>query len=110
MPSGTGGALRVSPACRPARAFLHGIPGVNAGVISMFPNQELSFFIGKFLVSPSARVTDAGDFAPSVSIRRGHGTHTHDKVFRFTRRFASHRSAVIYAIREGRSLVVATSA
>lgn len=71
----------------------------------MFPHQELSFSIGRYLVSPSARVTDTGDFAPSVSIRRGMGTGTHDKVFRFLRRFPCHRSAVDYAIGQGRSLV-----
>ncbi len=89
--------------------FPYGVRGVNARAITMFPHQELSFSIGKFLVSPSARITESGDYAPSVSIRRGCGTHTHDKVFRFTRRFASHRGAVNYAIREGRSLVTATT-
>jgi hypothetical protein len=56
-------------------------------------SQELSFSIGKFRVTPSARVTDTGDFAPSVSIRRGQGAATLDKVFRFTRRFHSHLPA-----------------
>ncbi len=76
----------------------------------MFPFQELSFSIGRFLVSPSARVTDTGDYAPSVSLRRGRGAGTHDKVFRFTRRFANHRSAVAYAAREGRALAAAATA
>ncbi len=71
----------------------------------MFPHQELSFSIGKFLISPTAKATDAGDFAPSVSIRRGSGCGTLDKIFRFTRRFATHRHAVEYAAREGRALV-----
>ena len=73
-------------------------------------SQELSFSIGKFRVTPGARVTDAGDFAPSVSIRRGQGAATLDKVFRFTRRFHSHRSAIDYAIRQGQAQVAAASA
>ncbi len=72
----------------------------------MFPQQELSFHIGTTLVSPSARVTEAGDYAPSVSLRRGRGSSTLDKVFRFTRRFESHRSAVAYASRQGRALAL----
>ncbi len=68
-------------------------------------HHALSFSIGSFLVTPSARATDTGDFAPSVSIRRGSGTGTHDKVFRFTRRFPSHARAIAYAIREGRAEV-----
>ncbi len=73
----------------------------------MYPLQELPFSYGKFLISPSARVTDAGDFAPSVSLRRGHGSGTHDKVYRFTHRFASHGGAIDYAIDRGRALAMA---
>lgn len=73
----------------------------------MFPQHELSFSIGRFLISPSARLTESGDYAPSVSIRRGCGTGTHDKVFRFVRRFPSRGSAVRYAIQQGRDLVIA---
>jgi hypothetical protein len=72
-------------------------------------SQELSFSIGSFLVTPSARVTDTGDFAPSVSIRRGRGTSTLDKVYRFTRRFQSHRGAIDYAIRQGQAQVASAS-
>lgn len=76
----------------------------------MFPHQDLSFPMGKFLISPSARCTDLGDFAPSVSIRRGTGTSTHDKVFRFTSRFANYRHAVDYAIAQAKDLVTTRSA
>lgn len=76
----------------------------------MFSHQLLSFSIGSFLVTPSARATESGEFAPSVSIRRGRGTGTHDKVFRFTRRFPSHAGAIDYAIRQGRAEVAASRA
>jgi hypothetical protein len=73
-------------------------------------HHPLSFSIGSFLVTPSARTTDSGEFAPSVSIRRGRGSGTQDKVFRFTRRFLSHDRAIAYAILEGRAEVAATCA
>ncbi len=73
----------------------------------MYPHQELSFSLGKFLISPSARVTDAGDYEPSVSLRRGHGSGTHDKVFRFIDRFPSLGSAIDFAIGQGRTLAMA---
>lgn len=73
----------------------------------MYPLHELPFFYGKFLVSPSASVTDAGDYQPSVSLRRGRGSGTHDKVYRFTPRFASRVGAIDYAIDRGRALAMA---
>ncbi len=69
--------------------------------------QELPFSCGKFLISPSARVTDAGDYEPSVSLRRGQGSGTHDKIYRFTPRFASRMGAIDYAIGRGRALAKA---
>ncbi|NTU65783.1 MAG: hypothetical protein HGB05_20860, partial [Chloroflexi bacterium] len=35
--------------------------------------------MGKYLVSPLARQTDEGRYAPSVSIRSGRGSGTHDR-------------------------------
>ena len=60
------------------------------------------FTAGKFLVTPLTRKTDAGDYAASVSIRRG----MHDRVFRFIPRFVSEARALRYALSEGRSLVL----
>lgn len=76
----------------------------------MFPQQEHSFYIGQTLVSPSARVTDTGHFASSVSLRRGRGSATLDKVFRFTQQFSSHAHAVAYAVRQGRELAAPAAA
>lgn len=56
--------------------------------------------VGKFLVTPLARLTESGDYAASVSIRRG----MHDRVFRFIPRFASDAVAIRYAMRQGLSL------
>lgn len=60
-----------------------------------------SIAVGKYLVSPLIRHQDDGNFAASVSIRSGHGSGMHDRVMRFTPRFASHASAVRYALDQG---------
>jgi len=58
---------------------------------------EKTLSVGKYLVSPLTRLTDGGDYAASVSIRSG----THDRVFRFVRRFATRDAAQRYAIEQG---------
>ncbi|MDZ4359638.1 hypothetical protein [Variovorax sp. EBFNA2] len=60
-----------------------------------------SIAVGKYLVSPLIRHQDDGGFAASVSIRSGHGSGMHDRVMRFTPRFASHAAALGYAIEQG---------
>ena len=57
--------------------------------------------VGKYLVSPLIKDLDDGRFAASVSIRSGRGSGMHDRVMRFTPRFASHAAALRYAIDEG---------
>lgn len=57
--------------------------------------------MGKYLVSPLIRRTDAGTYSAAVSIRSGRGTGTHDRIFRFIGRFPSHASAERYAIAQG---------
>jgi hypothetical protein len=60
-----------------------------------------SIAVGKYLVSPLIRHQDDGNYAASVSIRSGHGSGMHDRVMRFTPRFASHAAALRYAIDQG---------
>lgn len=62
--------------------------------------------MGKYLVSPLARQTAEGAYAPSVSIRSGRGSATHDRVLRFARHFATAREALRYAAEQGRSWVM----
>ena len=57
--------------------------------------------VGKYLVSPLTLCTDIGDYAPSVSIRSGHGRSTHDRIFRFVARFATREAARRYAVEQG---------
>jgi hypothetical protein len=63
--------------------------------------REKTFSVGKYLVSPLVRLTDAGTYAPSVSIRSGNGQATHDRVLRFDARFATRDGARRYAARQG---------
>lgn len=66
---------------------------------------EKTISVGKYLVSPLSKITDAGDFAASLSIRSGQGRGTHDRVFRFVPRFATREGALHYALTQGHSLV-----
>ena len=63
--------------------------------------REKTFSVGKYLVSPLTRLTDAGSFAPSVSIRSGYGPGTHDRVLRFDARFPTREDAHRYAALQG---------
>lgn len=67
----------------------------------MITIREKTFSVGKYLVSPLTRRTDAGDYAASVSIRSGHGSGTHDRVFRFLPLFTTRERARLYAIEQG---------
>lgn len=53
--------------------------------------------VGKYLVSPLAKLQAEGQYAASVSIRSGRGSGTHDLVLRFTRIFDTAAAAVQYA-------------
>jgi hypothetical protein len=68
-------------------------------------NTDTPFSVGKFLVSPLSRLTEAGDYIASLSIRSGHGLGTHDRIYRFLPRFSTQQSALAYAVSEGRHLV-----
>ena len=58
--------------------------------------------VGKYLVTPMTRLTDTGEYAASVSIRRG----MHDRVFRLIPRFQSAAQAAGYALAQGHHLVL----
>lgn len=59
--------------------------------------------VGRFVLSPITRQTDSGQFAASLSIRSGHGSASHDRVFRFTPLFTSAQAAARYALEQGLS-------
>ncbi|MEY5098307.1 MAG: hypothetical protein RJA36_1026 [Pseudomonadota bacterium] len=64
-----------------------------------------TFPVGRFLVSPSARITESGDFTASLSIRSGRGSASHDRVFRFVPRFATREGALRYATSQSDGLL-----
>jgi len=64
-----------------------------------------SIQIGKYLVSPLIKRLADGRFAPSVSIRSGRGSATHDRVMRFTPVFGSNNAAANYATAQGISWI-----
>ena len=92
----------IAPASAPlSAAQLFRAHGHEAVGHTMITSRQKSISVGKYLVSPLTRLTDTGDYAASVSIRSGHGQGTHDRVYRFTPRFATHEGASRYALEQG---------
>jgi len=58
--------------------------------------------VGRYLVTPMTKLTETGQYAASVSIRRG----MHDRVFRLIPRFDSATRAAVYALAQGRAFVL----
>ena len=58
---------------------------------------RVNIAVGKYLVSPLAKLQAEGQYAASVSIRSGRGNGTHDLVLRFSDMFDSAAAAVHYA-------------
>ncbi|MFT3720295.1 hypothetical protein [Pseudorhodoferax sp.] len=58
--------------------------------------------VGKYLVTPMTQRTDTGQYAASVSIRRG----MHDRVFRLVPRFDDAGCAARYALAQGRHFIL----
>lgn len=63
---------------------------------------SLPFTVGKFLITPLTRSAQAGRFVASLSIRRGTGSQTHDRVYTFKPEFPTQDSALTYAAAQGR--------
>lgn len=61
--------------------------------------------VGKYLVSPLAKLQGEGRYAASVSIRSGHGSGTHDRILRFTALFDSAAAALHYATEHALNLI-----
>lgn len=63
---------------------------------------SLPFTVGKFLITPLTRHHSAGHHTASLSIRRGKGAQTNDRVYTFTPEFKTQESALLYAAAQGR--------
>jgi len=71
--------------------------------IFMTSISSLPFTVGKFLITPLTRSDAAGRFIASLSIRRGQGAQTHDRIYTFKPEFKCQDSALMYAAAQGRS-------
>ncbi|WOP14983.1 hypothetical protein [Ottowia sp. SB7-C50] len=60
---------------------------------------------GKFHLTPLSRSAQDGAFTAGLSIRRGRGMQTHDRVYTFVRRFTCRDSALRYAAAQARAWV-----
>jgi hypothetical protein len=69
-------------------------------------SQNHNISLGKYLVSPLIRMTEAGVYLASVSIRSGRGSGTHDRVMRFADLFPTRESAQRHAIEQGMRFVL----
>ncbi|WP_347876447.1 hypothetical protein [Variovorax atrisoli] len=58
--------------------------------------------VGRYIVTPMTKLTESGQYAASVSVRRG----MHDRVFRLIPRFESAARAAHYALAQGRHFVL----
>jgi len=62
---------------------------------------QKSLQIGKYLVTPLIKRLEDGRYAPSVSIRTGCGSATHDRVLRLTPFFDTPQAAMRHATNQG---------
>jgi len=56
-----------------------------------------SFSIGKILFTPFSRLAEGGGYKAGLSIKRGKGSSTHDRVSIYRPTFTSVESALTYA-------------
>ncbi len=66
---------------------------------------DKTFLVGKYKVSPQSKLTASGAYAASLSIRSGHGSGTHDRIFRFVPQFDSNEAALRYAMDQSHGLI-----
>jgi hypothetical protein len=60
-----------------------------------------SFSFKEFLLTPLSRSQGQDQFTAVLSIRRGKGSQTHDRVYAFKPQFKTQASALKYAIAQG---------
>ena len=58
--------------------------------------------VGNYVVTPLTQVTESGKVSAAVSIRRG----VYDRVFRFFDQFDNAAAAAIYALQQGKAMVL----
>jgi hypothetical protein len=63
----------------------------------MSSTSQESFRIGKILFTPFSRLAENGGFKAGLSMKRGQGSATHDRVSIYRPTFATVESALTYA-------------
>ena len=58
--------------------------------------------VGNFRITPLSRPHDAGHHTAILSIRRGAGSQTYDRIYTFKPEFETQDSALVYAAAQGR--------
>lgn len=81
-------------------------PGQTGLNITVLMSSPFSFTSGKFLLTPLTRSTSTGHHTASLSIRRGKGTQTHDRIYTFKPEFKTRDSALMYAQAQGRNWIL----
>ena len=59
------------------------------------------FAVGEFRITPLSRSHGEGQHTALLSIRRGKGSQTHDRVYTFKPEFKTQDSALMYAAAQG---------
>ena len=67
--------------------------------------QKIKEQVGNYVVTPFSHLDASGQFAASVSIRRG----VYDRVFRFIPQFTSESLANSYALDQARTMLLANA-
>ncbi len=60
------------------------------------------FAVGNFRITPLSRSSGSDQHTSLLSIRRGQGSQTHDRVYTFKPEFKTQDSALMYAAAQGR--------
>ena len=60
------------------------------------------FAVGDFWITPLSRSSGSNQHTALLSIRSGHGSQTHDRVYTFAPEFKTQDSALMYAAAQGR--------
>ena len=70
--------------------------------MSSIPNHTHPFAVGEFRITPMSRSHGADQHTALLSIRRGKGSQTSDRVYTFKPEFKAQDSALMYAAAQAR--------
>ena len=60
------------------------------------------FVVGEYQITPLSRSNGTDQHTAVLSIRRGKGSQTHDRIYTFKPEFKTQESALMYAAAQGR--------